>query len=688
MRSGSSAVHERPANSVAARDPLHLSEVFDAVSHPLILLNADLCVARANRAFHEQLPLAPRDIAGRSIFEIGDGLLNTPGMRVLLERLAADAAPADAIDAVDLRCDCRGVSTTWHLSAARMPGGHRDQRRILVELHRAAPQRPCNPGARCDPCPLPVIGPSQPATPADGVAHHGTACQLAQRQLEASERRFRQMAQSIREVFYVADPHAPSIEYVSPAFEQIFGRSCQSLLDDPGLFIHCVHPDDREHVREAAAKTAAGEACDIEYRVQRPDGSLCWVRDRGFPVRDVSGRVIRITGIAENITKRRQAEQASQQHKELLQTIIDRIPVMLVVFDAELRPVVVNQEAERVMGWSLADLEGRNVLRECYPDASLYRTVRDFIGQASAQWRDFAARARDGRTVIASWTNVRLSDGSTIGIGQDVTERRRTERLEQEHNGLRHVLEAHERVLGVVGHELRTPLAAIRALAEFLVSDGALQSPDSARFASNIRDEAVRMSELVNDLLEVARLNSGTARWTWSSFRLHHAAAQALESVRPLVNAQRVQLTLHVEPVDLQMLGDAAAIRRLVLNLLSNAIKHTDHGSIAVTASAEVQDGTQCVRLVVRDSGEGISPTTASRLGEAFVLNAGSVGESFTRGSGLGLAICKGIVAAHGGAIRVASAPGEGTTVTVLLRADLSQPMQDVRGARILLEDG
>jgi signal transduction histidine kinase len=116
---------------------------------------------------------------------------------------------------------------------------------------------------------------------------------------------------------------------------------------------------------------------------------------------------------------------------------------------------------------------------------------------------------------------------------------------------------------------------------------------------------------------------------------------------------------------------------------VSNASKFTPDGSIRVRAAA-CEDGATAARLVrveVSDTGRGIAPAIAERLGEAFALNSGVVGESYVKGSGLGLAICRGIVSAHGGTTSVASTPGKGTTVTVLLRADLPGPVADGPGA-------
>jgi PAS domain S-box-containing protein len=140
-----------------------------------------------------------------------------------------------------------------------------------------------------------------------------TEFQGAVAQLRASEERFRQLAENIHEVFWIREPHHPQIVYVSPACEKIWDRSSQSLYSKPESFWDAIHSDDR--VKAAFEKQVRGDY-DEEYRVVRSptgatptDGSVCWVRDRAFPVRNETGEIYRIVGIAEDITQRKLAEE-------------------------------------------------------------------------------------------------------------------------------------------------------------------------------------------------------------------------------------------------------------------------------------------------------------------------------------------------------------------------------------------
>jgi two-component system cell cycle sensor histidine kinase/response regulator CckA len=134
--------------------------------------------------------------------------------------------------------------------------------------------------------------------------------------LRESESLFRQLTEAIREVFWLMDAAKGEILYVSPAYRSIWGRSCASLYASPGEWVESVHPDDRARVADAASRRSDG-AYDEEYRIVRPDGTVRWIHDKAFPVRDPDGRVVRVAGVAEDVTARRELEAQFRQSQKM-----------------------------------------------------------------------------------------------------------------------------------------------------------------------------------------------------------------------------------------------------------------------------------------------------------------------------------------------------------------------------------
>jgi two-component system phosphate regulon sensor histidine kinase PhoR len=237
----------------------------------------------------------------------------------------------------------------------------------------------------------------------------------------------------------------------------------------------------------------------------------------------------------------------------------------------------------------------------------------------------------------------------SAAVFHDVTELRRLEKVRKD-------------FVANVSHELRTPITAVRGYAETLRSGALTDSTVAPKMVEIIHRQSERLSELVEDLLELSRLESREVQLKIANVPLSVATARAAETVRPKAASKNIQLELQVPP-DLMARGDERAVEQVLLNLLDNAVKYTPEGG-RVDVLGTWEDGRCVVR--VKDTGVGIEPKHLSRIFERFYrVDKGRSREM--GGTGLGLSIVKHLVGAMEGDVKVESQPHVGSVFAIFL---------------------
>jgi PAS domain S-box-containing protein len=277
-----------------------------------------------------------------------------------------------------------------------------------------------------------------------------TALTRAQEALRASEERFRLAAEALNGLIYESDLATGRMERSRGLFE-VLGYRPEEVPDTAAWWFEQVHPDDLPRVL-AEFEANAGDLVRAEYRVRHRDGRWLHVEDRAVIARDRLGRPARLVGCTVDVTERTQAEAALEAERELLQTVIDRIPVMIALYGPDARVLRLNPEFARVTGWTAAEAAGASLMERVYPDPAQRREAEAFMRDCPERWMDLRMRTRDGRDVETSWANVRLSDRTRVGIGLDLTERRRTEDRVRR---LAAIIEATPDFVGVAGPDGR-----------------------------------------------------------------------------------------------------------------------------------------------------------------------------------------------------------------------------------------
>ncbi len=253
--------------------------------------------------------------------------------------------------------------------------------------------------------------------------------------LRESEFSYRTLAENLPGIVYrvyLREKHR--MQFFNRAASQITGYTEEELKSGEVCSLDpLILPEDRSGV-VAEVRNAVREKrpFKVEYRLRHKDGSIRYLLEQGIPVANGDGKVWCIDGIVNDITERREAEKKQREQAEMLSTIIKNIPVMITRYDAAGNIHLLNNEFERLTGYTTDELPGVNLLELCYPDPDYRQEVWNYMASAQPGWRDFTITTRYGNKLKSVWANVRLSDGSQIGIGIDVGEQRKAEAMLRE----------------------------------------------------------------------------------------------------------------------------------------------------------------------------------------------------------------------------------------------------------------
>jgi len=499
----------------------------------------------------------------------------------------------------------------------------------------------------------------------EGTSIHKVTADQAEPERRESDEQFRELMAHLQQVFWIKNAADDAVLYISPAYETICGRTCQSLYDNFQTFLDAIHPEDRERVAGVMAGQRETGGYEEEYRIVRPDGAIRWIWARSYPVPDRRGQVIRFAGIAEDITERKSLEQDRARLAAIVEYSEDAIVSM------SLDGIVIswNYGAERLYGYTDEEMIGRPISVLFPPDhyqeyLQIMKKVRK--GEAIPSY-DTVRKRKDGTLInmSVSISPIETRHGETVGaskIAHDIT---KVKKLEEQFRQAQK-MEAMGRLAVGVAHDFNNLIIVISGYSELLL-DTLPPGVPARELLKEIKNAGERAASLTHQLLVFSRKQMLELRVV----DLNAVVANSENMLKRLVG-EDVDMVTVLDPALGRVKTDPGLIEQILMNLVINARDAMPQGGkLTIETANTVLDQTygrsdagvkpgRYVMLAVSDTGSGMDDQTKTRIFEPFFTT-----KEEGKGTGLGLAMIHGFIKQSGGHVFVDSEPGRGSTFKI-----------------------
>ncbi|MGA1876028.1 MAG: PAS domain S-box protein [bacterium] len=542
----------------------------------------------------------------------------------------------------------------------------------------------------------------------------------AELELWESEEKFRLLAETIEDVFWLSRPKASQVIYISPAYEKVWGKVRDSLYKSPQSFYESIHPEDRQKVIGEITEGKEEETGNLEYRILDAQGSIHWIQDRRFPIKDKNGKVIKIAGIATDVTERRKSQEELERYRQKLEELVKKRTLQLTeaneqlhqeiherkqaeeraklaytelyqifnaaadgmcVIDKEFTIIRMNDTLSGLFGLAKNEVTGQKCHEVFHHDlCHTHKCPISKILKGKERFECDIRLNRNGQTPVSCMLSAvpfQESDGELLGIVEnfkDVTEYQRA----QEELQKKEKLESIGILAGGIAHDLNNLLAVIVGNISLLELSMEYEGDDAPGILEEAKKACHETKKLTHQLLTFSRGGAPVREVATISELITDVAGFTLRGSQ--VKCE-FSLPADLWPVEI----DKGQMSQVINNLVINA-KHAmpDGGIVKIRAENKIMsqedslplDEGKYIEISIEDSGTGIAEEHIKKIFDPYFTTK-------EYGNGLGLATTYSIMKRHDGHITCKSRFGTGTTFHIYLPASdekISVPESAAKG--------